>query len=253
MEALNWMDLQAMAAGTLTRDLARIASSLDEALARARDLEAKNDLLTAYREYGEIVRNFSDLADVGAANARVTELEKSKSVKAAEKQETSELEQQARMEQAPAAAMQRIPTGDLDAAGFTDLRSNVADLKRHAAAGEDRRTLVARRALSGLVVQAYESGQRSMEQKNYREALLFFELAATGSENPAWAHFQRARVYALTSDKKGVLAELRQCLVAGVHDAAAIDSDDFHAYRDQPDFEKLREDWKVKGAASSAQ
>ncbi len=98
MEALNWMDLQAMAAGTLTRDPARIASSLDEALAKARALEAKNDLLTAYREYGEIVRNFSDLADVGAAKVRVTELDKSKSKKAAEKQEDSELERQARIE-----------------------------------------------------------------------------------------------------------------------------------------------------------
>ncbi len=148
--------------------------------------------------------------------------------------------------------MQKIPTGDLDASGYTELRSNIADLKRQAA-GKDRRALVTRRALSGFVVQAYESGQRSMEQKNYRDALLYFELAATGSENPAWAHFQRARVYALTFDKKGVLAELRQCLAAGVHDATAIDSNDFQAYRDQPDFEKLREDWKAKAAASSVQ
>ena len=252
MEALNWMDLQAMAAGTLGRDPARIASSLDEALAKARALEAKNDLLTAYREYAEIVGNFRDLTDVSVAKMRVAELEKNKSVKAAEKQEASELEQQSRIEQAPASAMQKIPTGDLDASGFTDLRSNIADLKRQAA-GRDRRTLVTRRAVSGLVVQAYESGQRSMEQKNYRDALLYFELAATGSENPVWAHFQRARVYALTSDKKGVLAELRQCLAIGVHDATAIDSDDFQAYRDQPDFEKLRDDWKAKAAASSAQ
>ena len=249
-EALNWMDLQAMAAGTLKRDPARIALSLDEALAKARAFEAKNELLAAYREYASIVRNFSDLGDVRSAKVRVTELEKKKAVKVAEKQETSELEQQARIEQAPAAAMQKIPTGYLDATGFTDLRSNIADLKRQAA-GKDRRTLVTRRALSGLVVQAYESGQRSMEQKNYRDALLYFELAATGSENPSLAHFQRARVYALTSDKKGVLAELRLCLAAGVHDAAAIDSDDFQAYRDQPEFEKLREDWKAK--ASSAQ
>ena len=249
-EALNWMDLHAMAAGTLTRDPARIAFSLDEALAKARAFEAKNDLLASSREYAALVRNFSDLGDVASAKVRVTELEKNKAVKVAEKQETSELEQQARIEQAPATAMQKIPTGYLDATGFTDLRSNIADIKRQAA-GKDRRTLVTRRALSGLVVQAYESGQRSMEQKNYRDALLYFELAATGSENPAWAHFQRARVYALSSDKKGVLAELRLCLAAGVHDAAAIDSDDFQAYRDQPEFEKLREDWKAK--ASSAQ
>ena len=251
MEALNWMDLQAMAGDTLTREPARIAASLDDALAKARAFEAKNDLLAADREYAAIVRNFGNLVDTSVAKARVVELEKNKTLKVAQKQETSDLEQQVRIEQVPLAAMQKIPTGDLDASGFTDLRGKIADLKRQAAAGKDRRTLATRRALGGLVVQAYELGQRSMEQKNYRDALLYFELAATGSENPAWAHFQRARVYALTSDKKGTLAELRLCLAAGVHDAGAIDSDDFQAYRDQPEFEKLREDWKAK--ASSAQ
>jgi len=72
MEALDWMDLQAMAAGTLTRDPARIASSLDDALAKARGFEAKNDELAAQREYAAIVRNLRDLADVGAAKVRVS-------------------------------------------------------------------------------------------------------------------------------------------------------------------------------------
>jgi dienelactone hydrolase len=251
-EALNWMDLQAMAAGTLARDPARIASGRDEALASARAFEARNDLLAAYRGYAAIVRDFRDLADVGVAKARVAELEKNKALKRAEKQETSDIEQQARIEEAPSAAMVKIPSGAVDAAEFTDLRSNIADMKRQAG-GQDRRMLVVRRALSGLVVQAFESGQLSMEQKNYRDALLYFELAATGSENPAWARYQRARVYAMTSDKKNMLAELRLYLAAGVCDTSALDAPEFQAYRDQPEFEKLRQDCKAKATASTAQ
>ena len=45
-------------------------------------------------------------------------------------------------------------------------------------------TLVLHRALGQLVIEAYESGQRSLEEKNYRAAVVYFDLAAAGSANP---------------------------------------------------------------------
>jgi hypothetical protein len=96
------------------------------------------------------------------------------------------------------------------------------------------------------VVQAYEAGQDSMDRKNYSVALQYFELAAAGSANPAWAHYERARIYAITSDKKNMLSELRKCLAAGVHDASALDTEEFQQYRDQPDFKDIADEWKRK-------
>jgi hypothetical protein len=243
LEALNWMDLQAMAAGTLTRDPARIKATVDAGMSRAKEFEAKGDLLAAVREYEGVARNFGDLTDVTTAQAQVSELQKNKNFKKAEKQEAAELDQQERLEATPSAQMQKLPSGELDAIAFGELRNSIADLKRQAA-GSDRASVVTRRALSGLVVQAYESGQSSMDQKNYSVALQYFDLAAAGSANPTFAYYQSARIYAITSDKKSMLSELKKCLTAGVHDASALGLDEFQRYRDQPEFKAVAEEWK---------
>ena len=72
--------------------------------------------------------------------------------------------------------MARLPNGEMDAMAFNELRSSIAGLKRQAGSS-GRDSLVARRALGGLVVQAYESGQASLDQKNYSVALQYFDLA----------------------------------------------------------------------------
>ena len=242
-EALSWMDLQAMTVGTLPRDPARIKATVDASMSRAKELETRGDLLAAVLEYKAIARNFGDLSDVTTAQARTSELQKNKNFKKAEKQEAAELDQQERLEATPSAQMARLPNGEMDAMAFNELRSNIADLKRQAAkSGRD--SLVARRALSGVVVQAYESGQGSMDRKNYSVALQYFELAAVGSSNPAWAYYQSARIHAITSDKKSMLLELRKCLAAGVHDASALDLDEFQRYREVPEFKAVTEEWK---------
>ena len=97
LEALNWMDIRAMAAGTLPRDAARIQQAADEELARARDLQAKKNFLGAVREYESVVRDFKGLADTAVAENLLAQLATSKEVKADQKQEISALEQQARI------------------------------------------------------------------------------------------------------------------------------------------------------------
>src|SRR5262249_23586950 len=152
--------------------------------------------LAAYREYQAIVRNFPGLAPVSAAQTRISELQNRKSLKTAEKREASEIDLQERLEAAASEKKAALPSGEMDEMAFRELQSSFADLKRQAA-GDDRDSLIRRRALSGLVVQAYESGEESLVGKNYSVALRYFELAASGSANPAWAYYERARIYAI--------------------------------------------------------
>ena len=132
-------------------------------------------------------------------------------------------------------------------AGAAITLSSACSINR-AASSSGKGSLATGRALSGLVVQAYEAGQDSMDRKNYSVALQYFELAAAGSANPARAHYERARIYAITSDKKSMLSELRKCLAAGVHDASALDREEFQQYRDQPEFKDIADEWKRKTA-----
>lgn len=248
-EALDWMDLQAMRAGSLKGDNARIKGLYDAAMQRAKELLAQHDYLTAFREYQFTVRDFSGLTDIAAAQKQVKDLADDKRVKSAQKQETTVAEDQRRIMLRPAQQMQDLAAGNLSHEDFMTLRSNLAALLQQtqgSAAEKDPRLIPTRRALSGLVVEAFEGGQYAITQKKYDIALNFFDLAVSGSNNPGWGHFERARVYAITSDKKHMFIELQQASSDGYHDIAALNSPEFQPFQSDPDFQEVLRAWKAK-------
>jgi tetratricopeptide (TPR) repeat protein len=241
-EALNWMDIQAMATGALPRDEKRIEETVKQELATAAQLRSQGDVLESFRRYESVARDFGDLADVSAARAAVAELSHDKALRKAQKDERDEVLDQARLASEPSAQLQAVASDDFEPVALYRLRSQIADLKRQVAAAGDaraRKALVTRRILGGLVAQAFESGQRCMEQKRFDAALKYFDLAGAGSRHPEWAHYQRALAYARMSDKKGVLAELRLAVDGGLHDLAVLEADEFQPFREQPEFQAL--------------
>jgi hypothetical protein len=243
MEALNWMDIQAMTSGNLPREDLRITETLQQALARAQSLLSNHNLLAAFREYQSALRDFNGLADVSVAKAKVAELQKSKELKVAEKREAAEVEEQQHIVAIPSLQMQKLSAANLDSDGFSELLTRISDLKNKTQQAGSK-NLVLRRALSELIVQAYESGQVCIEKKDYNTALGFFHLAAAGSSNPAFAHYQRARAYAMTSHKKDMLAELRLALSQGFHEPSAFEGEEFRPYREDADFQALASEWR---------
>jgi dienelactone hydrolase len=248
LEALNWMDIRAMAAGVLPRDAARIRQTADDESAKARDLQAKNSLLAAVRQYQSLVRDFKSLTDVSSAETFLAELAKNKEVKAEQKQEASALEQQARISDPLSSQMQAIESGENDTVDVGALKHQFEDLRKLADGTQksgDLKALVLRRALGGLIINAYESGQHSMEQKDYRAALVYFDLVVAGAANPGFAHYQRARAYAMLVNKKGALTELRLALASDFHEASALDVGEFQALQGLGEFQALAVEWKA--------
>jgi predicted esterase len=255
IEVLNWMDIQAMSSGALPRDPARIQQTFAGALAKAREFQSQKNLLAAVREYQSLVRDFRSLTDVSSAEASLAELTKNKAVKSAEKEEASALEQQAQMTATLSSQMQAIGTSDRYQVDVVDLKGNISDLKKRAAdfqSSNDLKALVLSRALGQLVIEAYESGQRNLDEKNYRVALVYFDLAAAGSANPAWAHYQRARAYAMLADRKDLLAELKLSLAGGFHEASALEAAEFQAFQELAEFQALAAEWKEATAKERA-
>jgi hypothetical protein len=95
-----------------------------------------------------------------------------------------------------------------------------------------------------LLIQAFESSQRSLEQKDFRDALRYLDLAAAGSDNLGWVHFQRARAYAGSGDKNHMLDELKLSLAADFHPPTGLDANEFAAYREDPQFQALNSEWR---------
>jgi dienelactone hydrolase len=245
-DALRWMDVQAMRSGAVAKDVKQIEQIFQEELEEARLLESKSDTLEAERDYESMVRDFDGLADITPVKARVAELKGSKAFKAAEKQERLDLDRQARLSDKASAQMQEISTDNIDLAEYAEIKRTIANLKDDVAKAsnpQDTNILVTRRALGGLVVQAYEAGERCMETKKYVSALAYFDLVAVGAKSPGGARFERARAYAAQGDTKKFLAELRQAQAAGFHQAEALDAAEFNPYRQLAEFQSLASEW----------
>ena len=244
-EALNWMDLQAMASGTMPRDAARIQRSLQEEMKAADDLQTKGDFLSAFRRYQSIVRDFEALAETAPARARLSELGNDKRLKDQEREEQDDVSRQQQLTGDASAKIQAIDAEGIEAVDLVRLKGVLLDLKQQIAASanpEDHKTLVLRRASAQLFAECFEAGQASQERKNYSAALIYFDLAAIGSRHPEWMHYQRALIYAAMSNGKAVVAELKLAIAAGLRDPSVLDADEFQPYHSQPQFQALREE-----------
>ena len=250
LEALNWMDLQAMASGTLPRDEKRIQQSLNETMARAQQMRIDGDVLESVREYQSIARDFAMLADVAEARNQLTALLKDKTYKNAERVEANTVSEQAQLTTEISEKIGQIASGGLDTAKMTGLRNQMSQLKKKADAApagtKDPKMLVALRSRQQLVAEAYEGGQTSTDLKKYDDALQYFEVSAAAARHPEYSQFQRARAYALKGDKKGTIATLKQAIESGFTDATVLAGEDFNGVRAMPEFQALVTQLKEK-------
>lgn len=242
-EALYWMDLQATRSGFLNHDREWIQRSFDQAVERGKQLLDQQDFLEAFRDFSFAARDFSGLTDISPAQKEVQALAGDKRFKNAQKQELSAAEEQRRATSDSSEQIQDLADGKLPPEQLMALRSVFTSLLKRTQAHDDRQSLIARRALSGLVVQALESGQFAVDRKQYDAALQLFDLAASGSKKPGWAHFCRARVFAITGDKKHMLAELGKADAGGFRDASALDSQEFQPFRSEAEFQGVLQSW----------
>ena len=249
LDALNWMDLQAMRSGAIPRDQDRIQQSYAAVIKQAEQFRSNKDPLAAFREARFAIHEFSGLTDTSTAEQLATDLAKDKRFKAAQKKEAAAVAEQHELMGDPSAQMNTLAQGNLSSGDFMALRDTIATLlkqvRKNQEAGDDI-TLIRRRALSGLVVQAFESGQFALDQKKYDVALRLFDLAASGSEAPGWGYFQRARVYAITADRKNMLRELKQAYDGGVHDPTALGREEFRPFQSDPEFQRVLQQWTAR-------
>lgn len=124
------------------------------------------------------------------------------------------------------------------------LRTDIAGLKEskaNAKKPEDERVM--RRAATGVVIAAYESGEDALLVKQSELAYMYFELASELSPQFPWPYFGMARASAQQGKKKEALAALSHALENGYQPAevaALLAQDpDLARWKDDEDFRKL--------------
>lgn len=232
LDALEWLELQAMKSGKRQRDANMIESVWQTRLRQGADLEDSKKLYDAYQIYFALNDSFKGLRDVAAVEKRLRELRYSPEVKTAIQNEQQQIRKQREIETRINALLSaRARNGEEGSENTnevfdpeTRLKGMFADLRKQADRVEDTdERRIARRVLEGVFIGLFERGSDQLQTKRYDDAVRSFELATALHPERGGVFFYLASAYAAKGDKKQALRALHTAVDNGFSDLSAIE------------------------------
>jgi len=212
-EALALFRVQAMKSNLEPHDDRFIAAQLASASERAESIANSGDLVSAWREYRQIVSIFDSLAEVTFARARAESLGGDKTVRDAQRRERNLFAEQDRLsgDVMSAVAVESNSNSSAPAEQPTRSAQELArDLyQRSVSEKNPDRALILKRALGSVFIASVESGSSALERKEYTLAARYFVCAAEAYPDSEWVFRQLAAARALSGDRKGAIEALR--------------------------------------------
>ncbi len=198
-QAIEWLELQAMRAGTRPRDEAVIQSILRARLSGVDSLAVADACL----EMQAIASDFKGLAATADIEKKAAELAGSREVREWNRRERDQEIRQIEATNAVFALVEENALGDL--------RNTIAGWRKKAeAAADSPERRLARRVLQGSYVQGFETVRDLFERKDYRRAAATLEMMAGVHPERAQTYYDLARARAFSGDRKKALAALKQ-------------------------------------------
>ncbi|MFY9819869.1 MAG: tetratricopeptide repeat protein [Thermoanaerobaculia bacterium] len=242
--ALAWLDLEAMKAGTIPKDAARIDAAWNETTGRAREYEKAGDLFQASRTWSGAAADFAGLRDTAEAGKKAAELAANPALQRELKDRAQRVKHdQEVLGQAPGILGAAVnPSGELRTVAQVVASLKIHELRKTAqsAPTADER-LSAQRILNTLQVQTgYYLPQMYSERKQYDRAIFVLSIATEIDPKSPNPFYNRAAAQAKKGDRKRALADLRQAVDHGWKDRGVIDKDaDFDGLRQDAEFKQL--------------
>jgi predicted esterase len=258
MEAIEWMDVQAMKSGRRDRNEQFIEASWQNGLTRARAFEAAKEPYEAFQAYRWLVETFSGLHSLNEAEQKLNEYKSAREVKDAIRDEQQQSSKQRDLEkqfwmlvaerdrnsreegrESPNSQDNRPDQGPDASVRMSTMLSALR--KDSDSADDNSKRRVARRVLSGLTVALFERGSDQLEaHKLYAEAVKTFRLVTEVNPDRAGGFYYLAWAYAANGDKKRALENLRTAASKGFSDLAAIsDNKAFNGFAADPQFQTI--------------
>jgi tetratricopeptide (TPR) repeat protein len=242
MDAVSWLELQAMKQGRQKKDDAWIASRFEARLRRAREIEKGEKPFEAYEAYIALAADFRGLIDVAPAETSVARLARQVDIeKFAAARQAAGKEENRRFARADGALNAFMNAGNarerhrcLGELGIPGLRREKGD---DSAAG-----LSAERVLRFLFMEAANNAMQAYGQGDMKKAMALYELTVLIDPGRGYAWFNLACVYSRLGEKREAQRALEAAVRNGVRDREAIAADpDLEAIRGEPAYIKLLE------------
>jgi poly(3-hydroxybutyrate) depolymerase len=242
--AVEWMEVHAIKAGKRPRDDGFINAMWQQILNEARTLEESKKYNEAYQLYFDLAHSFKGLRDVAEIETKVNQLADSRELKAAIREEQTQIRKQRELEGRLNALISGSSSNQGEEAVDPEnlLQKILNDLRKQSKAAEDSaQRKIARRVLDGLFIGLFEQGMSLLQtEKNYSESIKRFKLATEINSDRPGAFFYLAWAYAANRDKKKSLQALSTAVEKGFSDTAMITANKaFDSLRNDPEYQQI--------------
>lgn len=241
-EAVAWMELQAMKAGSRPREPAIVAALHESARARASTLAARGRADEAYVAWTHAADDFRGLDDVAQDEAKAAALGASPAVKAALKEARRRDErdhsilrtQNTKLRSALAQADPPLPAMLAADLGIPALR------KKAASADTPEERLSAERLLANLrVLTSFYLPEEMFDRRDSTRARLMLSVAAEIDPDSPYVYYNLAAAAARTGDASRAIKDLERAVEKGFTRFELVDEDtDFASVRGDESFRK---------------
>jgi dienelactone hydrolase len=240
-DAIEWLELKAMQAGTRQVDPAFVKRILEQTKAEAAQAEQRNDALNQYYELRSLVSDFKGLEDTTEFQGKLSQLKNSKALKNALRNEEHEIDEQASLTATAEEELGRL--GQADPASQPGLVQHIAsvmsDLRRHSKSNSGDH-LVYSRAFMQLWIQGIEIGQDEFRNNHIPQAATYFELMANTSPDQAWPLILLAETRVRTGNKKGAMKAIEEATHRGLKRSQTLTEDpELQPLASDPAFQRI--------------
>ena len=240
-QAIAWLTFLAMKSGLTAKDGKVIEDQFASRMAAADQLLAATQYVDAQKAFSSIVRDFQDLRDVKFVLAKLNQLNDSDELKKEIKTEEELYRRQLREAGEIRSSWMQVPDPEQTTPSRTEATSRLADWRKKRdlpVDSKDRR--LARRILTQLLIEAFETSQASLRKNDYSTALTNLQLAKEVDPKNANAAYEIARLYALKRQKKSALQSLEEAVSLGFKDVSRLKSEEaFSEITNDPRYQKL--------------
>lgn len=241
-EALAWMQLYGMKKGILAKDDEFIDSTFKTRIAKAENYFSRRQYLEAFQSFLAIATDFSDFKDVSEITKKIENLRNSDDLRKAIRDEESQIVMQEKHANFIISTGYKLRNTEEKMTALPELRTYIANLQKDADEKEDSpRRRIARRSLSRVFAETYEAALFRYERdKQYDLAKLNFELANEIYPKSPRIPYDRARIYALSGQKKQALDYLEKAIGFGFKNWQEMEAEKaFEKIRQEEKFQKL--------------
>lgn len=244
-DAVEWLELKAMQAGTRKIDAEFIRRIFERTMAQVAEAGEKGNTLDQLYALRSLVMDFKGLENSKTAELedRLKTLQSSKALRDARKNEQHEIERQRKLTATAGDEIVRLASASHEEQIQLKMHisSVLMDLWRGAnSEGVDR--ALSTRAFNQLWIQGIEDGQEELRQSHLLQAEVYFEIMGESVPDHPWPLLMLAQVRVKTGNKKGAIKALEEAVKNGLKNPVNLTQNpDLQPLAAEPAFQKIVE------------